>query len=58
MKYIFSLNIAHRDIKEDNVVFDENFNVKLIDLSFAGRKSNDLCGTLKYMSPELLKLEQ
>lgn len=28
--------IAHRDVKEGNIVFDSEFSLKLIDLSFSG----------------------
>lgn len=47
-------NLVHRDIKEDNIVFGEHFNLKLIDLSFSGRNDNEVCGTQKYISPEIL----
>lgn len=47
----------HRDIKEDNVVFGEDFNMKLIDLSFAGHSEKEVCGTLKYMAPEIVIME-
>ncbi|EAR96442.2 protein kinase (macronuclear) [Tetrahymena thermophila SB210] len=52
-----SAHLVHRDIKEDNIVFGEGYTLKLIDLSFAGRNDDEVCGTQKYISPEILKKE-
>lgn len=52
-------NIAHRDIKPDNIFIDQYDTVKLADFGMAnkfenGEKSSEKCGTLKYLSPEML----
>jgi serine/threonine protein kinase len=48
---------AHRDLKIDNVVIDQDYELKLIDLSFvcdAFLPQTLKCGTLSYQAPELL----
>jgi len=35
MVYLHSKNIVHRDIKLENVVLDDNYNLKLIDFGYA-----------------------
>ncbi len=58
---------AHRDIKLDNIMFDENFNLKLIDLGFVvelvkedGEVNVQTTGegTELYLAPEILQGEQ
>jgi serine/threonine protein kinase len=57
IKYMHDRNIAHRDIKMENILLnDDGSVVKLIDFGFSiqlgeGRKVNTFCGTPSYMSP-------
>lgn len=69
VEYIHSMGVVHRDIKCENIVFDGNFTLKLIDFGFArgnmqpvtvGSKikpvlSKTFCGSHAYASPEILK---
>lgn len=59
LKYCHSKCIAHRDIKLENVLLDENKNVKIIDFGFSTcipihRKVRMFCGTPSYMSPQIV----
>ena len=65
LSYLHSLNIIHRDIKLDNMVFlenadeisDENFTIKIIDFGTAVQckqkitKHYPIAGTLSYLAP-------
>ena len=58
--YLHSQNIAHRDIKIDNILLDRNKNLKLIDFGLSTKYSNDKlleqpCGTIVYSAPEILE---
>ncbi|ESO00678.1 hypothetical protein HELRODRAFT_82909, partial [Helobdella robusta] len=60
VEFIHSKTIAHRDIKAENILVDDNNNIKLSDFGFAStlkhdNEFTDLCGTFEYLSPELLK---
>lgn len=52
-------NIAHRDIKLENVIIDSNLNPFLIDFGFACVGSEKIisqfCGTPAYMAPEIVR---
>ena len=56
--YLHSRDVAHRDIKLNNIVLDSLESPKIIDFGFARRGVNSNfesgCGTVNYMAPELL----
>lgn len=59
IQYCHHKNVVHRDLKLDNILLDENKNMKIIDFGFAVVvntvcKLNLFCGTSLYMAPEII----
>jgi len=54
---IHSIGASHRDIKFENVLLDENFNLKLTDFGFSTIRpvSTTIGGTTGYMAPEIFE---
>ncbi|XP_034039788.1 PAS domain-containing serine/threonine-protein kinase [Thalassophryne amazonica] len=58
--YLRTRNIIHRDIKDENIIIDNCFHIRLIDFGSAallapGKLFYTFCGTLEYCSPEVLQ---
>lgn len=67
VNYLHRQNIAHRDLKPDNILIDEvynmSYNIKLIDFGFSinmdgQKKLRIFCGTPSYMSPEIVNKKE
>lgn len=59
VSYLHNKSILHRDIKDENVIVNEQFQIKLIDFGAVafleqGKLFATFCGTLEYCSPEVL----
>ena len=53
-------NILYRDLKPENILMDRSGHIKLADFNLAKKvdaneRSNTICGTPEYISPEILK---
>jgi len=61
LKYLHDLDIAHRDLKCENVLLTTSYNVKLADFGFAryfgdnNKKSETFCGSVSYAPPEIIR---
>jgi serine/threonine protein kinase len=58
-EHIHSLGYAYRDLKPENLLIDVDGYIKIVDFGFAkriaaGKKTQTLCGTPEYLSPELV----
>ena len=64
VSYVHRQSCVHRDLKLENILFDKNENVKLVDFGFTreyeGRINHlqTFCGTICYSAPEMLKGEK
>ena len=59
IRYLHNQDIAHRDIKLENILLDHTNNIKIIDFGYSThqentRKSKLFCGTTSYMPPEVI----
>ena len=58
--FLHSREILHRDIKDENIIIDHNFQCRLIDFGSAtffkpGQMFSTFYGTVEYCSPEVLE---
>lgn len=62
VRYLHEQNITHRDLKLENLLLDNNYNIKICDFGFvkedpARELSKTYCGSKSYAAPEILKGE-
>uniref|UniRef100_A0A3B5AN92 non-specific serine/threonine protein kinase n=1 Tax=Stegastes partitus TaxID=144197 RepID=A0A3B5AN92_9TELE len=63
-QYLHSMDVAHRDLKCENLLLDMHFNLKVCDFGFSKKLSyvngqmalsETYCGTPSYAAPEIVK---
>ena len=63
IKHAHSKNVVHKDLKSQNILLDENKNVKITDFGIADildediTRTQSLMGTPQYIAPEILNRE-
>ena len=62
VEFMHSRQVVHRDLKLENILVDDNLNLKLADFGFACYKNinalNSYRGTMTYMAPEIKEGKQ
>lgn len=57
IEYLHRLNLVHRDIKSENILFDVHGHVMLADFGFCKHltgRTYTFCGTPEYIAPEII----
>lgn len=59
LEHIHKHNIVYRDIKLENILFDADGHIKLVDFGLCKKlgprgRSKSFCGTVEYMAPEVI----
>ncbi|CAH1638305.1 unnamed protein product [Spodoptera littoralis] len=60
--FLHNAGVIYRDLKPENILLDSDCHIRLIDFGLSkwlsiGSRTTTLCGTLKYMAPEVLSRE-
>ncbi|KAL4500391.1 hypothetical protein ABPG72_003342 [Tetrahymena utriculariae] len=61
IQYLHNINLAHRDLKPENILIKYNKGLQLVITDFGVSSIQNLkstVGTINYMAPEILKLQQ
>ena len=55
LEYMHGEGMCHRDLKPANILLSDNFDIKITGFGLASPdlKTNEFCGTLTFMAPEI-----
>ncbi|XP_052741469.1 serine/threonine-protein kinase S6KL isoform X2 [Bicyclus anynana] len=58
--FLHNAGVIYRDLKPENILLDSDCHVQLVDFGLSkwlsvGARTTTLCGTLKYMAPEVMQ---
>ncbi|XP_055710333.1 serine/threonine-protein kinase S6KL [Phlebotomus papatasi] len=59
LDFLHNAGVIYRDLKPDNILVDADYHIKLTDFGLSawlkiGDRTRTMCGTAKYMAPEIL----
>jgi serine/threonine protein kinase len=62
LTYLHGVGIIHRDLKPDNIMIDQNYDIKVLDFGISKFTQNSkeltgIKGTFKYMAPEYFQCD-
>ncbi|XP_026761786.1 serine/threonine-protein kinase S6KL [Galleria mellonella] len=62
LDFLHNAGVIYRDLKPENILLDSDYHIQLVDFGLSkwlsiGSRTSTLCGTLKYMAPEVLSRE-
>lgn len=60
--FLQNTGVIYRDLKMENILIDQEGHLQLIDFGLAkwlsmGMRANTICGTIRYMAPEILSMK-
>ncbi|XP_039752894.1 serine/threonine-protein kinase S6KL isoform X1 [Pararge aegeria] len=60
--FLHNAGVIYRDLKPENILLDSDYHIQLVDFGLSkwlsiGSRTTTLCGTLKYMAPEVVQRE-
>ncbi|XP_034832208.1 serine/threonine-protein kinase S6KL-like isoform X1 [Maniola hyperantus] len=60
--FLHNAGVIYRDLKPENILLDSDYHIRLVDFGLSkwlsiGSRTTTICGTIKYMAPEVVQRE-